>query len=318
MDLNALQQKINNYITVVSSWVRNVSKLYFSGTPENVTVDMIDDNGNLTTTTLPNVAKFREQVWDDVGGAIGQFSRKIYINQETGSDNNSGNSNSPLFSLEKAFSLIPNGGHGSVYIIGNFILDRHAPLKNKSATVHYNKEFRIGWYESNGVCQCYRIPMSNSTIVMYIDTSSEQTESPILISEFESDKPTDSGYSCLFLADEFHGNVNITFFWRNRVQNAKLIEFKRGKLVSGTYGASDHTGHVNLGLSGYYYGDIVFHSGTTLADIDKCGTLGFRHKLNGISYKDENGNSLDIKNKITGVVRDSNGVPRNLLSNLVF
>lgn len=57
MDLTALQTKINNYITVVSSWVRNVGKLYFDNTPDDVTVQLINDDGNVVNVTIPNMAK---------------------------------------------------------------------------------------------------------------------------------------------------------------------------------------------------------------------------------------------------------------------
>lgn len=133
MDLNALQQKINNYITVVSSWVRNVSKLYFSGTPENVTVDMIDDDGNLTTSTLPNVAQFRKTIWDDVGSAIGQFNKKFYVNSDNGDDSNAGSSSSPFKTIKKALDSVPVGGRGRIFLYygKTYYINANADVANK-------------------------------------------------------------------------------------------------------------------------------------------------------------------------------------------
>jgi len=37
-----------------------------------------------------------------------------------------------------------------------------------------------------------------------------------------------------------------------------------------------------------------------------------------VPFKDENGNDIDIKTKIKGVIKDSNGVPRNVISNLIL
>jgi len=138
MDLNELQQRISNFITVMGSWVLNVGKLYFSGTPENVTVDMIDTNGNLTTTTLPNVAQFRKTVWDDVGGALGHFDKTLYVNYESGDDNNDGlNSSTPFKTMYKALSAIPVGGYANIYLYGD--LDHivtNATINNKYVYVY--------------------------------------------------------------------------------------------------------------------------------------------------------------------------------------
>ncbi|WP_294963820.1 hypothetical protein [Sulfurimonas sp.] len=57
MDLTALQTKINNYITVVSSWVRNIGAIYFDSVPADVTVQLIDEDGNVVDSTIPNRAK---------------------------------------------------------------------------------------------------------------------------------------------------------------------------------------------------------------------------------------------------------------------
>jgi hypothetical protein len=57
MDLAALQLKINNYTTVISSWVRNIGKIYFDSAPADVTVQLIDDDGNIKESTIPNRAK---------------------------------------------------------------------------------------------------------------------------------------------------------------------------------------------------------------------------------------------------------------------
>ena len=69
MDLNALQQKINNYITVVSSWVRNVGKLYFSSTPENVEQlkkDLLNYTHDKNFKKCRNMGEILEVVFDFV------------------------------------------------------------------------------------------------------------------------------------------------------------------------------------------------------------------------------------------------------------
>jgi len=142
MDLNDLQQKINNYITVVSSWVRNVGKMYFSSTAEDVTVQMIDDNGNVVDTTLPNVAQFRKRVWDDVGGALGQFYRVFYVDEDIGDDNNDGLSpDNPFATIRKAISSIPYGGTARVKLFygKKYDLSKYSDGTSNTLGVLYGK-----------------------------------------------------------------------------------------------------------------------------------------------------------------------------------
>ena len=77
MDLNDLQKKTNNHTAVVSSWLRNVGKIYFSDVAEDVTVDMLDDDGNVVQASLPNVAKYRKTIWNDAGAAEGRLKKPM-------------------------------------------------------------------------------------------------------------------------------------------------------------------------------------------------------------------------------------------------
>lgn len=116
MNLVDLQQKIDNYVRVVGSWVRNVGKIYFSPTPENVEVEIINDSGAIVTKTMPNVAMFRKQVWDDVGDAMGQMSQTFYVDASAGDDSNSGRENAPFKTIKKAIQSGPTGGTVMVYL----------------------------------------------------------------------------------------------------------------------------------------------------------------------------------------------------------
>ena len=57
LDLDSLQTKINNYITVVSSWTREIGDLHFSSEAKDVTVSILDENGNVVESSIPNRAK---------------------------------------------------------------------------------------------------------------------------------------------------------------------------------------------------------------------------------------------------------------------
>ncbi len=60
MNLNNLNQKINNYTVVVSSWLKQISTLYFDNEAKDVEVSLLDEDENIVKTTLPNFAKLKQ------------------------------------------------------------------------------------------------------------------------------------------------------------------------------------------------------------------------------------------------------------------
>ena len=63
IDLNAINTQVSNHTALVSDWGRQVSDLYFSTTPKDVTVKTLDDNGVVQDTTLPNMAKIKNEAF---------------------------------------------------------------------------------------------------------------------------------------------------------------------------------------------------------------------------------------------------------------
>jgi len=90
----------------------------FDSTPADVSIQVKDSSGNITTKTVANRGKFKQQLWDDVGGALGQFDRTFYIDADNGNDNNDGSSGSPFKTLAKALNSVPMGGRGTIKFIG--------------------------------------------------------------------------------------------------------------------------------------------------------------------------------------------------------
>jgi len=197
MDLAALQEKINNYITVVSSWVRNVGKLYFSGTAEDVTVQMIDDNGNVVDTTLPNVAQFRKTVWDDVGGAIGQFNRTVYVDALNGDDLNNGNSVTPFKTLSKALSVVPNGGLITIRLSSDVTWDNTVLKSNAMIRIELNG-FTLSLldYTDSGTGNQFLYGLSGYGNILYFYGSSNST-STVVIPANATANSVNSYHGCL-------------------------------------------------------------------------------------------------------------------------
>jgi len=321
MDLAALQLKINNYITVVSSWVRNVGKLYFSSTPEDVTVQLIDDNGNVVDTTLPNVAQFRKRVWDDVGGAIGQFDKTFYVNQETGDDSNSGSISSPFKTLGKAIDKTPVSGRATIHIIGSYTETNpnvYYTLKNIGVIV--SDSFFVEAYADGDYAKYPQLRTSEKGRIKFYfyDSDPESTTPPQLILKNTTGKDLVSGYNGYINIGSVAGFTEVHFSFRSK-PNEDIIRVEDGYLLTTYSGSSDKYNHLLLGIAGYYDGHIRFFTGTKIANLYYLGVITFLNKLNGVDLIDENDDVVDIKTLFDGVSLDTDsGNPINLLSNINF
>jgi len=91
----------------------------FDSTPATVSIDVKDDLGNITTKSVENRGLFKQQLWDDVGAAVGQFNKTVYVDAINGDDLNSGSSTSPLKTLSKSFSSIPISGAGTIVFLSD-------------------------------------------------------------------------------------------------------------------------------------------------------------------------------------------------------
>lgn len=295
MDLNALQQKINNYTTVISSWFRNVGKLYFSGTPENVTVQMLDEGGNLVNTTLPNVAQFRQTVWDAMDGAIGQFNKKIYVDSDNGDDTNSGASSSKFKTLKKAIDSIPVGGYGAIYLHGTSAhkVDEYIDVVNKT--------LRIDGVDDN---------------------------TTILFTSFI----TDGVYNYL---NKFHCQGTANFIYRNVTLK---IDEKYEPSVPWAH-ATAHFGNLSAEVSLFITTNAALElSGENTSMIGSYGGYGGTYTLyaQDTTFIDNGGHIMklretntgkiglysnctyDVDHLVSGMIKDTNGVPRNILSNIIL
>ena len=131
MDLNSLGQKIDNWTAVVDSELRNRHAMYFDATPKDV--DILDFNGN--TVPLPNRAKIKKQLWDDVGGALGRLHATVYVDEVNGDDTNDGTQSLPFKTLNKAANSTP-AGLVSVKLLSDITLDPALPIYCYSKTVY--------------------------------------------------------------------------------------------------------------------------------------------------------------------------------------
>lgn len=284
MDLIDLQNKVNNWITVVSSWVSNVGKIYFSSTPEDVTVKMVNSSGNVVDTTMPNVAKFRQQVWDDIDNTMSQFSKVFYVDLN-GDDTNVGTSTAPFRTLKKAIDSIPLSGNAVIVLnVGVHEITSNITISgNKNIEIKGTGEIQ---FNANGTSGNFYIEISNLANISLIFSVNNYFQDGIVGTIHNS------------MAFKVNGNFNIMI--------GTDLDLSNNNIGSYIYTHHNHVGvlHLNLGT----YIDVVL------------GSLPFfvyQHQNSGTAILDGYGITFDDWTKVfSGVIRDATtGNPINILSN---
>jgi len=132
INLTEISQKVLDNNKNAANVFRKQYDLHYNPNPLDVPFEYIDEKGNKVTTKIPNVAKFRKRIWDDVGGALGQFNRTFYVDAENGDDNNDGSEDKPFKTIKKAIDSVPVGGAGTIFLKnGNYYVEYHTNTKNK-------------------------------------------------------------------------------------------------------------------------------------------------------------------------------------------
>ena len=63
LDLSGLITKINNLIEVAKDWISKIWDVYFDTTAKNVTVKKLKSDGTIANTSIPNIAKVKQEFW---------------------------------------------------------------------------------------------------------------------------------------------------------------------------------------------------------------------------------------------------------------
>lgn len=295
MDLAVLSQKVNSWTTVTANWLTNIGNLHFSGTPQDITVKMLDNNGNIIDITIPNVAKFRQQIWDDVGGALGQFGKTVYVDSINGNDLNAGTSNTPFKTMKKAMESAVKGNPINILYMcddnNNYIYEVDSSIDCYASHININRRV-------------------SGTAKMIFKQKINDNEYSFLRCFIPISIGIDS-YLTIEIEDKRLGTTPSTL-GVIRQYNGKLSFINRGKINLGNSGISLLYGHPADGCTSIefstYYNQIT---------------------TNGIPLIHNNVNTPVILNApiqlidntsawIKNITRDTNGKPLNVLSNVNF
>ncbi len=265
--------------------VRKSWTLHFDPTPKDIQVSFYDENGNLKTVLMPNVAKWKNRIWSDAQSALEKWN--ICVHEQEGSDETGdGTLDRPFKTFKKATLSVPNGGLILIKLLSditlrasevfsiqnksiitvcheqprtiNFIIDAKSPV----LFLNCQTLFRI---RANIVVENRVDDLRRAVIVANSHLSEVQIER---LTEVDSDFSIDIRDNC-------------------RLGNLSMLEF-----------TNNASGNINIG------------SNASIASFYRGGVFRWRDNITINESTDYN-----LTDYIEGIVRDANGKVINLVCN---
>jgi len=312
---NKLNKVLHNYAEFVDKYYK-----FFTGPAQDVPVEYYDINGNKKQIAIPSVAKLRDRFISDVNSVM---AKTVYVNQQEGSDETGdGTQNTPFKTLQKAIDSVPSGGHGYIYFLSDYIVDSDIVITNRMIDFYpqgweiiFKPTIRgLGNERYKGV---YKIFLYNSYLGIYAEPGSV-----IKVSE---DYPDDwnnahnhAGSMTLFTATRSF--LRIAFNGKGqRDYNLKIPSSFSLANVGDWWGNSSYGSTLELDFV-LWQDSIAILDGNILQSSGSDTRIFIFHYRRHENAKliDSQGNNIDPKTRVLGVIKDSNGVPRNVISNIVL
>ena len=276
----------------------------FDSTPKTVDIQVMNKQGVITTESIANRGMFKQQIWDDVGGALGQFNRTFYVDADNGDDNNDGSENSPFKTIEKACVSVPIGGIGHIFLKAS-----QTHILNNDIYV-YNKRIFFDKWGGNG-SDTSTHPIMENIIINGDQTTGFRLYNSVFAAETIN-------FTTAALPSNTTSSIWEGIIKRTDLFTGKVLLYECGIKLQDTDFIRIASGPTNM-LDVYLYYPTVTRVGsnrTSYLIYNEYGNISY-NRVNG-SLKDGSGNNLTDSDLITGIVKDKNGVPRNIISNTIF
>jgi len=270
-----------------------------------------DDAINSVST---KISEFKQQIWDDVNVALGQFSRTFYIDAENGDDTNTGLTESSAFkTLRKAYDSALVGGEIYIRLLSDIVQDFNYTLVGKNVVLDTNGRHQIKHiaYTYGELALIYRTTLSNSSltyIVRDIDETAEYKE--YIVIENDTGYPI-SIYSSAIQHSYYRQSNFFNIVFLNKNPDAVLLKLENDTRLYSQTASSSFSQASIFNFGGYYLGKIILHNNSELCRV--VGTLFGNIDVRNFLIVDENDNTISIQDKIAGNVIDADsGVSKNL------
>ena len=272
-------------------------------TPKDVSIPQKDANGNIVNYLSPNRAKFKQQIWDDVGGALGQLNRTVYVDSDNGDDTDDGLSYATAFkTIKKAIDTYGvSGGNLEVQLRGNadHIIDEHIYTNN--VNIHIIKNDGNGvivqdGYEDGYGNAGYGIILKNAAIRfsrVTIKTANKVN--------------ADVGHAYDQGVVRRNTENTTVFLYVCNLQIGDLPMIRRGY----------NDPHIDIYLRSCSIDCVGANNDSYLIHNE---TGDYRVSQSGVTLntKIDNSTNLTWNDLLTNITKDSNGVPRAVISNIIL
>lgn len=284
--------------------VNKVDGFDASQTPGPNTIPVADSTGKLNKGWIP-VAEI--------------MSPRFYVDAVNGNDNNDGSQNAPFETLKKAFDSIPFGGRGVIVLLSDIVLNKDVTTgENKFIVLDLNnhKISTSVYILGDGYYAIYSVIIHSGTVLHILLRDYGVLETP----NIPTDRPI-SPRRALLSFNEFCVNAGIAFYIHSRSGTSWAKIRDNTRLVSVWHWSDSKPSGIfvtlfphynrilNLYGSNSYYVDFQGAVGGIYSVIDNDGARGYIRR---------NGVNISVKDAVTGIVRDDNGVPRNVISNIIL
>jgi len=311
---DAIGSKLNK---VLHNYAEFADKYYqfFTGPAQDVPVEYYDLNGNKKQVAIPSVAKLRDRFISDVNSVM---YKEIYVDAENGSDQTGdGTQSAPFKTLRKAIESIPSGGAADIYLNGQYIMTDLISIRNKSVELYIYGTLEVKNCSKPSHYHAGFILDSNTSlsikIVKYPDDNRNLNRKLIINPE------NGVGGVEAFIVMESGSTFTLEMLLDYDQSGKVPVEIRNGNLIQ-LNPWNTNTALAKIGIIQYAYNksfSIKMYSNTNFI-ISNGGIFELEYIGNFRKIVDENGNPVDIKTKISGIIKDSNGVPRNIISNLIL
>ncbi len=288
INLLELNQKLDRLIQNIAEQNRRAYQIFYDPTPQDVTLPQLDENGNLVNVTIPNRAKIKAQVDNFIAGA--EANIKGWWDIETRVSNSD--------ELENVLNSLPKGASAYIKLnTGTYTISNTVELTNNTVFFDCYPADSVEINFSTHVVEPslerpFNLLLENSNLFVYgygkctINTSTKNTN---------NEKYNEPNFM-------IRGSGSVGFW------NTKII--CNDYALVGGYGS---VGTLNFIVAELSSCEVIKHDAPLLT-INNVGVIS----RNGGSIKDSSGNTLSLSDVIENIVRDSNGNPRNIVSNEVL
>jgi hypothetical protein len=284
-NFSSLQQKQDQLIYTIDEIIEWNRKIAFQeGYAE---AQYYDKDGNLRTKKVPTIPQLIEQFSQGINS---QMHKSLYVDQINGDDENGdGSPNAPFKTIKKAIDSVPTGGRGDIYVKGTNTVDEYVGIESKFIRFFSADDTSKIVLNRTASLSTNPLFVRDSTVIFRINVELQNTQ--------------DANARIVIKADG--SSTHIAF--------NNLSSGKKSSLILG-----DNTSiNTSLGASIYIaHTDITFGNNSYLVDIYHAAIVTIEKSSVTVG-----GNAItdsDIINHARNIIKDSNGIPRNIISNILL